>query len=816
MADFRKMFYALAVVTLLAGFTVPASAQTAPLACQTSQSNVPIVRAEGYTELVGDIVLVCTGGQPTTIGQPVPQVNFTVFLNTNITSRVLDTTRTFNEALLIMDEPNTNLRSPAFPILNCGNTGALDSGLSSGPGVCSITSVGNPRLTYDGSVGTGIDVTTGQRGTCGATVVVNNVNTARVYQPSGGNGYGCGNPNVFQGRLGVPQNPNQFNAVSFLGVPFDAPGTNLIRTIRITNVRANATTLGVSSTFTTNQIQANIAVNGSTPVTINNPTQIVAYINRGLTFEIPSAGTVALNGGVRLRTRFDFVQCVSENPDLFAGTPAPNFIVPPYNTGRNAQSGNYVGALGGDVNLSPMVRFIEGFASSWKTRNISFHSGGFGSTGNATFADNAYTYNGGRNYPVELAQNVPGFVYNTEGGFQHDATYNTASTTPELQPTTNPPQGYGFQPVTATNQPLNSVKGNTIALDTGISEAGRPDSGTRLVANFTNIPSGAKVFVPPIIYLFRQGSPYVTSNPNQDPTSRTGGITTLISLAVTPAVVGNTGVMVLTTTDTAGAGAFSRRSGVSSVGTAAETQLYEATSGLAVYEILYTDPFSLEVADVPAVVAYQANVNQNLPTPNITTQVTGGFAPFYTIPAAGQPTPNAGSATPTHIPRFTPGTGPRDLFSINKCACNLLFPYVVSTAGFDSGIAIANSSADPGAQFGFSAIPQPGTVTFWYYGIMANGGAVPGPQTSKSVPAGQVLTYVASSGSTDWGLDGRAAGLIGYVITQAQFQYCHAFAYISALGAGPLTPGTSEGYLGIVLDAASLNRTNQVGENKAH
>ena len=125
MADFRKMFYALAVVTLLAGFTVPASAQTAPLACQTSQSNVPIVRAEGYTELVGDIVLVCTGGSPTTIGQPVPQVNFTVFLNTNITSRVLDTTRTFNEALLIIDEPNTNLRTPAFPILNCGNTGAL-------------------------------------------------------------------------------------------------------------------------------------------------------------------------------------------------------------------------------------------------------------------------------------------------------------------------------------------------------------------------------------------------------------------------------------------------------------------------------------------------------------------------------------------------------------------------------------------------------------------------------------------------------------------------------------------------------------------
>jgi hypothetical protein len=344
---------------------------------------------------------------------------------------------------------------------------------------------------------------------------------------------------------------------------------------------------------------------------------------------------------------------------------------------------------------------------------------------------------------------------------------------------------------------------NLNALDTKIDDAGTANSGTRLVANFTNIPSGASVFVPPVIYLFRQGSRYATSNPTPNPTVTTGGVTT--------GDPGLTGVMVLTITDGAGAGAFLARAPTSS-----PLSLQLVTGGLAVYEILYTDPFSLELVDVPAVVAYQANVNQNLPTPNLVTQVTGGFAPFYTIPAAGQPTPNVGAATPTHIPRFVPGTGPRDLFSISKCACNLLLPYVVSAAGYDTGIAIANSSADPGAQFGFFAVPQPGTITFWYYGIMANNAAVPGPQTSKSVPAGQVLTYVASSGSTDWGLDGRAAGLIGYVITQAQFQYCHAFAYISALGAGPLTPGTSEGYLGIVLDAPRLPRTNQIGENDGH
>ncbi len=91
------------------------------------------------------------------------------------------------------------------------------------------------------------------------------------------------------------------------------------------------------------------------------------------------------------------------------------------------------------------------------------------------------------------------------------------------------------------------------------------------------------------------------------------------------------------------------------------------------------------------------------------------------------------------------------------------------------------------------------------------------------IPTGQVMTYVVSSGSQQWGLDNRGAGFVGYVITQAAFQYCHAFAYVSALGAGPLSPGTSEGYLGLLLDNLAINphglglsRTTQSGENLVH
>src|SRR5580658_1733944 len=89
MADFRRWIFALAVVALLAGLSTPAGAQ--PLTCNSSVTTTPIVRAEGLSELVGDLLVNCTGGTPTAPGQPVPQYTITVFLNTNITSKVLGT-----------------------------------------------------------------------------------------------------------------------------------------------------------------------------------------------------------------------------------------------------------------------------------------------------------------------------------------------------------------------------------------------------------------------------------------------------------------------------------------------------------------------------------------------------------------------------------------------------------------------------------------------------------------------------------------------------------------------------------------------------
>ena len=115
---------------MLAGMAV--SANASGFQC-TAGGGVPLtVRADGFTEMAGDLTLSCTGGTPTPAGQAFPQFNFTVLISTNVTSRVTAENQ-FAEALLIVDEPGS-ASNPTRPILNCGNSGAPDNG-TPGPGV---------------------------------------------------------------------------------------------------------------------------------------------------------------------------------------------------------------------------------------------------------------------------------------------------------------------------------------------------------------------------------------------------------------------------------------------------------------------------------------------------------------------------------------------------------------------------------------------------------------------------------------------------------------------------------------------------------
>lgn len=778
MADFRRWIYALALVALLAGFTVTASAQTAPLECIANAGVPPTIRAEGWTELLGDITLNCTGGIPTPVGQVVPPVNITVQINAYLTSRSLS--GNFLEALLIVDEPHS-ATNPSRPILACGATGASDSG-PSGHDVCAIISTGNPAQTYDGTPNGYVT------GTC-----------TGVSTPAA-NSYSCGRPNVFQGQAALSLIQGQTNVATWLGVPLDPPGTTTNRTLRITNLRADAhDAAGIATTgsFTATYIQASISINGNTSLSVNNPQQIIAFIGPGLA-PAPATGISQTNSS--------FLQCVAE-----AASP------------------------GAQVNGAvPSFTFTEGFASSWKAKNIAMimnaSVNGAAGPGNGipptvgTFATSAYweydgfgTTTGTINYPKDVNQNVPGAIYNTESGFMYP-NGSSLDGTPN-DPTPNPPPGVGTVPVTATSKAMSNA--------THIESAGVADSGTRLQVLISNIPTGVLVQVPDAIYLHN-----------------------CVINSFSPANACQSGVAVLTkTTDAAGDGTFSpyyTKDNTAAGATTTWTTINSgnAVSGSATYEILFADPFSVETLTVPTLVTYTPTLSMNQPIPSQYATAVGGFAPNTS--AATARTSSGGQ-----IPRFVPGQTPTNAnyFLINRCACNLLFPFVTNVGGYDTGIAIANTSMDN--LVNSLASPQFGGVEFWYYGTGPNGGNAPGPQctnvanpgvcptplaTSTStavgqVPAGQVLTYVLSSsgGAIGNGSNGLApnwaAGFQGYIIAQAQFQYCHAYAFITAQSGGPLSNAISEGYLGLILDNSSINcsgsvrglcRTNQAAELLVH
>ena len=134
MSDFRKLSLAFAAVTLMAGL---ASAQTTPpIVCSTTAQPLT-VRTEGLTEQTGDVVISCTGGAVPSAGAVLPQVNISVTLSTNITSRLLNDPIT--EALLFIDDPQAAAQNPCAP--------------ASGSTVCTPLTAGANGAALDASAG---------------------------------------------------------------------------------------------------------------------------------------------------------------------------------------------------------------------------------------------------------------------------------------------------------------------------------------------------------------------------------------------------------------------------------------------------------------------------------------------------------------------------------------------------------------------------------------------------------------------------------------------------------------------------------------
>jgi hypothetical protein len=681
MVDFRKWFLALAVVGLLLGIgSSSANAQIPPtMTCQATTGVPNIVRAEGITELLGDLVLNCTGGKPTLKGQLIPLTNVQISINTNITSRIVGAGNV-SEALLLIDEPFPSvLPVPSTSVPGPGQTVGQLGCLAINNTNCAITSVG-PGLGSAGSYAGG-----------------------------------PGQYNIFQGVQ------NGVNAIAWTGVPIDAPGTAGTRVIRITNIRANAFQLGVSSTLVPTQISEIVAVNGSTQITISQPGggNVVGNVSPGL-LQPPSVTVGGFPGAA------SYQQCNSVNTYLLS---------PP-------------GPVVTDSGVA--VTVTEGFAQSWKPQSyaqiLAVAGGTYLGPGTPSF------------------QNIPGFAYNTESGF-------------------------------IPQQSVLNTLPDTIASGEAI---GIADRGTQLQFSVAGVPAGVTLYAPSYVYLtgpYGAGSPVgIAVLVSQGAATGGGAITTGTSNIAVAYSGGPTAPGPYTTS---ACGLSSGGTGCVTASIGSETAVTSVGTGATlIYEIYYANSSVQESTTVPISVVYTSNTGSNIPATTTTPSTVGvEFSPQSTV----------GTATTAPIPRFGPSGSPVSIFSISPCSCNLLFPFVTNIAGFDTGVAIANTTADP---FGTSA--QTGTVTLNYYGTTSGGGAAPPVATSSPITGGQEVIFTLSNGG-NYGIP-ATPGFEGYIIAQADFQYCHGFAFISDVGAQKL----AEGYLAISLDKPGLNRTLNVGENEGH
>jgi len=256
MADFRKWLMAFAAITLLLGFGTTAVAQisqSAPVTCVASNGAPKQVRVEGVAELLGDVVLNCSGGSPTIAGQAVSLANIRIALSAPITSRTLQSSTGVGEPILTIDEP--------YPTVN-----PFPTGQASIPGA--------PQGQI-GCVATGGQVTdnpyvAGTTGKCDIAGV--GAGGGETYQ---------GQYNTFQGAI-----TNGGLYIDFLGVPIDPPGTAFERIIRVTNLRADATHVPVGQSIT-----ATVSVSGTNSLTVPSPYTTVAFVYTGF-----MAGGVSSDG----------------------------------------------------------------------------------------------------------------------------------------------------------------------------------------------------------------------------------------------------------------------------------------------------------------------------------------------------------------------------------------------------------------------------------------------------------------------------------------------------------------------------------------
>jgi hypothetical protein len=344
------------------------------------------------------------------------------------------------------------------------------------------------------------------------------------------------------------------------------------------------------------------------------------------------------------------------------------------------------------------------------------------------------------------AQNIPGSIFNAESDF----TYG--------------PSGTGL------------VSSNS---STGQAEsAGYADYGTRLKAVFSNVPSGVTL--------------YVTTRDVQNDyqaLNATGYPSYQAVLLLSETASDSAGVNSLSVSNTsAGLPVASQTvtAPVSGIGLApVALTLASGTGGYAVWEVVNTNPNQNDTINFGLYVAYAAATASNLPTAPSTFTVTLSYAPTPdTSPGFSASSGDVASSALT-VPRFSDSLDvTKSVFNISLCSTAILFPYAVNVSGFDTGLAIANTSVDNLGSAGASSVAATtGTCSVWFYGT--------------SVPTVNPFVTPPIAAGTDYAnmVSVMAPGFDGYMIASCNFTFAHGFIFISDVA----VRNFAMGYLGLII-----------------
>jgi len=354
--------------------------------------------------------------------------------------------------------------------------------------------------------------------------------------------------------------------------------------------------------------------------------------------------------------------------------------------------------------------------------------------------------------------------------------------------------------------PLQNVPGYTYNSESGLvitvpgesPAAGLADYGTRLKAVFQNVPAGVSIYV--TTTNTASGNIY-TGTANTSASLPAGNLNSLAYLVLgeTAPDYGISGLGFAPTVS-----ATTTVSGVTLYQVPLTTGPNGALTGEAVWEVVQSNPNLIDTLDFGVYYVYTANQSTN--TPAVGTYTVGqsfaptptgsGLATTFTSASGG-----AASSSLT-IPRFvdTTGNNTNNYLKIGLCQTTLLFPFVTNENGFETGISIANTSTDT-----LGTTPQTGTCALTFYGDN------PGPTTTTApcTAAGSCLGGAAIKTGTGFASTLTAilgSSFQGYAIATCNFQYAHAFVFISDAHATNLAMG----YLGLVVNGG-VQLTNERG-----